>query len=64
MRSSAENDVLRRKISFRKGWLAIDVLINGIDFIIAITSHLPAMTVSVLLVALYLTLPAHERGRG
>ena len=61
VKANAENEVLRRKISFRKRWLTIDLLIKGIGFIIAITVYPPAMMISVLLVAVFLALPAHMK---
>ncbi|NCB66205.1 MAG: DUF1211 domain-containing protein [Bacilli bacterium] len=61
VKANAENEVLRRKISFRKRWLPIDLLIKGIGFIIAITVYPPAMMISVLLVAVFLALPAHMK---
>ena len=57
VKANAENEVLRRKISFRKRWLTIDLLIKGIGFIIAITVYPTAMMISVLLVAVFLALP-------
>ena len=47
VKANAENEVLRRKISFRKRWLTIDLLIKGIGFIIAIIGYQPSMMLCV-----------------